>query len=620
VIRQQNYNPSNRKQTNMKMKKMLAVLLATYLLPAAAFSQTNAAAADQTAVATQPAATADTNAAVATPPPTVAAADTNAAVAMASTNAVAAAQPAAVADTNAPVAVTPTNAVAAVQPAAVADTNAAPASDTNVVATAAPTIPLIQFQDVPLTTAIEALARQANINYLLDPKIGFGQPDANGQIKAEPNLSIRWENVPAQHALEALLSNYGLQLSEDTKTKIYRITTKDPAALPILETRVIQLKYASTTNMMDSISGALTDKRSRVIPDNRTSQLIVVATDPEQAAVDTLVSELDTPTKQVLIETRLVEISSNPTSTKGIDWSGTLAAQNISFGNNLQTGLAQIAPGVSPQTGIPTFGGLQSGTISPLTPVVGSTASRGFFGSQGFLNADGAHAVLSFLNASADAQVMSTPRVVTLDNETATISVQRTYPILQTTAGTQGSPGGSSISYSNVGTVLLVTPRISANNTIRLKVSPSVATFFGYATLSAQGAVSQAPQFDTRTMDTQVLIPNANTLVMGGLMDDNPGETSTKVPILGDIPYLGAAFRSESKLADKKNLLIFITPTILQDTDFHPTTTDFLNAQPQTSKEALNPNSIMDGAKPYNWSDPSNTDPDQKIINQKAAM
>ena len=577
----------------MKLKTMLVALLATSLLPVAAFSQTNAAAADQTAVAAQPAAVADTNAPVAAAP----------------TNAVAA---------------TDTNVVAAAQPAAVDDTNAAPAASTSTAAPAVATIPLIQFQDVPLTTAIEALARQANINYLLDPKIGFGQPDANGQIKAEPNLSIRWENIPAQHALEALLSNYGLQLVEDTKTKIYRISTKDPAALPTLETRVIQLKYASTTNMMDSISGALTDKRSRVIPDTRTSQLIVVATDPEQAAVDTLINELDTPTKQVLIETRLVEISSNPTSKKGIDWSGTLSAQNVSAGNYSTYITQPTAPTstVGPGGAIvntPGQPGLVSGIVNN-PGIVGASSIGGFFQNPWFLNADGAHAVLSFLNASADAQVMSTPRVVTLDNETATISVQRTYPILQTTAGTQGSPGGSTITYSNVGTVLLVTPRISANNTIRLKVTPTVASFFGYAQLTANGATSQAPQFDSRTMDTQVLIPNANTLVMGGLVDDNPGETSTKVPLLGDIPFLGAAFRSESKAADKKNLLIFITPTILQDSDFHPTTTDFLNAQPQTRKEVLDPNSVWDSSKPHNWADPSNTDPDQKLIDQKATM
>ena len=77
----------------------------------------------------------------------------------------------------------------------------------------------IQFQDVPITTAIESLARLAGINYLLDPKIGYGQPDATGEIKPEPTLSIRWEHVTAEQALEALLDNYGLQLVENPKTE-----------------------------------------------------------------------------------------------------------------------------------------------------------------------------------------------------------------------------------------------------------------------------------------------------------------------------------------------------------------------------------------------------------------
>ena len=200
-----------------------------------------------------------------------------------------------------------------------------------------PTIPLIQFQDVPITTAIENLARQAGINYLIDPKIGYGQPDQNGQIKAEPTLSIRWENVTAEQALMALLDNYGLQLIEDRKTQIARITTKDPTAPPPLITRVVQLKYASTSNMVDSVQASFTDKRSKVLPDVRTSQLVVVATEKEQEALDALINELDKPTRQVLIETKLVEISSNPKTTKGVDWSGTLAAQNISFGNGFMS-------------------------------------------------------------------------------------------------------------------------------------------------------------------------------------------------------------------------------------------------------------------------------------------
>src|SRR5208282_3939406 len=160
----------------------------------------------------------------------------------------------------------------------------------NAIAPAAAELP-IQFQDVPVTTAIESLARLAGINYLLDPKIGYGQPDQNGQIKPEPTLSIRWEHVTAQQALLALLDNYGLQLIENPKTGIAKITTKEPNALPPLITRVVQLKYASTSNMMGAVVGLLSgDTRSKVVPDARTSQLVVVATETAQSAVDTLLT------------------------------------------------------------------------------------------------------------------------------------------------------------------------------------------------------------------------------------------------------------------------------------------------------------------------------------------
>ena len=132
-----------------------------------------------------------------------------------------------------------------------AGTNSQPVAAANAAAEVLP----IQFSDVSISAAIEALARKAGINYLLDPKIGYGQPDQNGQPKPEPTLSVRWENVTARQALMALLDNYGLQLIENPKTGIDRITTKEPNALPPLVTRVIQLKYASTSNMMSLRGG-----------------------------------------------------------------------------------------------------------------------------------------------------------------------------------------------------------------------------------------------------------------------------------------------------------------------------------------------------------------------------
>jgi type IV pilus assembly protein PilQ len=496
-------------------------------------------------------------------------------------------------------------------------TNETASATTNEPAAAPVNVLPIQFQDVPITTAIENLARLAGINYLLDPKISYGQPDQNGQIKPEPTISVRWENISARQALLALLDNYGLQLVEDPRTKIARITIKNPNAPPPLVTRVIQLKYASVSNMEEAVQSTLTDKRSRVVLDTRTSQLVIVATDSEQDAVDTLVDKLDKPTRQVLIETRFMEVSSSPSTTKGIDWSGTLSAQNVTFGNNLLTTPPQSAPGFNSPLGLP---GGSNGTVLPPVlanpALIGSTVGKGFFGSEAFLNADGVKAVLSFLNSDSDAQTIATPRVVTLDNQPAHIEVTRAEPIFNTTAGTQGSPGGSQVAYTNLGTILDVTPRISANDYIWLTVAPEVSSDFGTITRIVAGVENQADEYDIRKVTTQVLIPNANTLVMGGFIKDNTQNQYTKVPILGDIPVFGYAFRSESKGLQKDNLLIFITPTVVKDNDFQPTATGFLQSNPLGPKSPMNPRTPWNSAKPYDWSNPKNTDPYYDEANQ----
>jgi type II secretory pathway component GspD/PulD (secretin) len=524
-------------------------------------------------------------------------------------------------------AVVDTNAAAAV--AADGDTNSVPAAASDTNAPAASNIPLIQFSDVPITTAIENLARQAGINYMLDPKIGYGLPDQSGQIKAEPTLSIRWENITAESALLALLDNYSLQLITDKRTGIDRITIRDPLAPPVLITRVIQLQYANVSNMVESVQSVLGDKRSRVIADNRTSQLLVVATDAEQQAVDTLVAQLDRQTKQVLIETKLIEISSAPTATRGVNWSQTLSAQQVTFGNGVFSGSTAITtPGASTTHTTPatppavghtyttTSQSTDKGIFSLLEGNGGFSASTlsGLIPTTGFLNADGVSAVISFLNASYDAQIVSTPRVVTLDNEPAHIEVIRTYPILNITGGTQNSSGSSSVTYSNVGTILDVTPRISANDYIWLKVVPEVSDHFADETVTVQAGVGNPstsftiPIFDVRRIVSQVMIPNGNTLVMGGLVQDSPNASYSKVPFLGDIPGLGWAFHSETKNMSKDNLIIFLTPTIVRDADFQPTPSTFLSSKPHTMQSPMNPHMPWDGAEPDiegGWNNPA---------------
>jgi len=300
----------------------------------------------------------------------------------------------------------------------------------------------------------------------------------------------------------------------------------------------------------------------------------------------------------------LVEIKDTPETRKGIDWSGTLKAQNVTFGNNLSSSQTSFAPGLN--NALNNGGGLQAG----IPGVVGSTA--GGFGSVGFLNADGLSAVMSFINSSADAQIVSTPRLVTLDNEAATIDVSHSVPIFTVTAGSANTTGGSSVTYSNVGTSLTVTPRISADDSIWLKVSPNVSNQGADQSQSVNGGTAgsdvqilTAPTFETRAITTQVIIPNANTLVMGGLVFDNPVSSTTKVPVLGDIPYLGHAFRSEVKSSAKTDLVIFITPTIVKDGDFQLHPNNFLSTQPDAKRPVLmNPESMWDSTQPYDWSKP----------------
>jgi type II secretory pathway component GspD/PulD (secretin) len=336
-----------------------------------------------------------------------------------------------------------------------------------------------------------------------------------------------------------------------------------------------------------------------VVTDVRSSQLVVVATEKEMPSVEELATKLDVPTKQVLIEARIVETSLNPKTSKGIDWSGTLGNQKFSFGNNVNNA-GRYSTDVAFTTNSAFGGWITKTTYSDnqllSNPRLMWDTVKGLNPSTAFLDADGLSAVLSFLNTDSDAKVLATPRAVTLDNETANLSVTEARPIFKTTAGTQGSPGGSEITYTNLGTILQVTPRISANNFINLKVIPEVSTFVNTVSKTVSGQISEADVFAFRRIDTQVLIPSGNTLVLGGLVSDSSTKAYTKVPIVGDIPIVGLAFRKESKERNQKNLIIFITPTIVQDSDFQPTQTDFLKTKPRDPSQK--PWSAWDSGKP----------------------
>jgi type IV pilus assembly protein PilQ len=440
------------------------------------------------------------------------------------------------------------------------------------------TVPLIVIDDVPLTDAIRNLARQSNLNFQFDPRVTTSN---------QPNVSIRFENVSAHEALQAVLDNYSLAMVKEQKSKIARITIKDPKAEDPLVAKIVQLKYSEPSNLVSIVKTTLSP-RSSVIADPRTSQLIINTTEKELDGVLNLINTLDAPTKQVLIEAKLIETSKNPSTIKGIDWSGTLEAQKLSFGNNQQT--APVSAGQSVNRPLATG-----------WPKLMVDTAKGFNPATAFLDADGASAVLSFLNKDTDTEVVATPRAVTLDNQTATLSVTRAFPIFQVTPGSANSPAGATVTYTNLGAILQVTPRIAADNNISLRVIPEVSNIDGVDAQTLNGDLNTANIYAIRKIDTSVMIPSGNTLVMGGMVNDTRTKSYVKVPILGDIPFVGLAFRHESKSRNKQNLLIFITPTIVDEGDYQANTAGrvFLQSRPTESPEPKE--TAWDSGKPHDW-------------------
>ncbi|HEY0456759.1 MAG TPA: secretin N-terminal domain-containing protein, partial [Verrucomicrobiae bacterium] len=430
----------------------------------------------------------------------------------------------------------------------------------------------------------------------------------------QPNVSIRFENVSAAEALNAVLENYNLALVQDPKSKIARVTIKDPKAEDPLVSRVIQLRYSDPTNIVGLVKASLS-QRSSVVADTRTSQLIVNTTEKELDGITTLINRLDTATKQVLIEARLYETARNPSTIKGVDWTGTLQGQNIKFGNNVPDAIP-FKPGSPP---IPPTPGSPPGTLgTPGVPAQQAVLSRefgngpklafntmsGFFPAAGFLNADGANLVLSFLNSDAESEVLSMPRAVTLDNRTAILSVTRAFPVYQITPGSANSPAGATITYTNLGTILAVTPRIAADKNISMRIIPEVSNIDSVDHQTINGLDNTANIYAIRRIETHVMIPSGNTLVMGGMISDSKTKGFTKVPLFGDLPGVGNLFRKESKNRNKSNLLIFITPTIVEDDSYQISSsgTDFLKTRFVERPEPKD--SDWDSAKPHDWSKP----------------
>jgi general secretion pathway protein D len=283
----------------------------------------------------------------------------------------------------------------------------------------------------------------------------------------------------------------------------------------------------------------------RITADKATNSLIIQAESGEYQIIEEIIQKLDIPRAMVYIEALIMEVDAEREFQFGTEWTA-VGATNIgdrdaAFGGGFNRGLEESSlPGLT-QGILP--GGFSMGVFTEAIEIAGVSFSN-------------LTALINALRSDQEVNILSTPQLLTTENEEAKINVGKNIPF-QTRTSTTDNETFNSFEYRDVGTILKVTPQINQERSVRLNISLELQVL--------ESTVDFRPTTLKRTIDTTVVVKDANTIVIGGLIDENTAERVKKVPLLGDIPVLGWLFKYKSTASQKQNLFIFLTPHVVKD-------------------------------------------------------
>ncbi len=382
----------------------------------------------------------------------------------------------------------------------------------------------IDVVDASLRTVLRSISDVSGLNIILPE-------DYSASVTA------RLMNVGWKDALTAILNSQGLVAS--MQGNVLRVMLRDAfyneinqmattrnerENLQDLQTEVFVIRYATAESINNALTTALSE-RGQISVDDRTNSIIITDIPYKLQEMGRLLPILDSPTAQVMIEAKLVEIDVAYANEMGIDWS----IGNLNRSNDL------------------VHGGMSSSGLA----VGGETASI-FFGT--ITNILDINATLSFLESQNHAQILSEPRIAIIDNMTGTVMSGKEIPL------TLMDPSGNTyISMYKVGVELTVTPHINADNNVTLELQPSVSELSGEATSAQQ------PIILTQSANTTLMIDDGATAVIGGIMRSKQTTVRNAIPLLGHIPLLGnLLFSYNSERVEQTELVIFVTPHIIR--------------------------------------------------------
>jgi type IV pilus assembly protein PilQ len=390
----------------------------------------------------------------------------------------------------------------------------------------------LEFSDADIRKIFQLIAEVSNLNFLI-------ADDVSGTI------SIKLVNVPWDQALDVILETKGLEMKREGNIvqikPAGKFKTMEQDELEAkkarerameLHTEIFDINYAGVGDVVTQLNSLKTAREGvSVTQDARTNRVIVTDIAPALEKMKYLIRSLDTPEKQVMIEARIVEATSTFTRDLGIQWGIHYTDPSASF-----LGINQLDTG---------FGGIVTTTVPAAGtsgPGAGVGVSFGKLGSDVQLDLR-----LSAAAVNGQIKIISTPKVVTLNNKAAKISQGQSIPYQTTSAE------GTKTEFVEAALTLEVTPHITADGNIGMKIKAS----------NNSAGTGSPPPINKKEATTELQVKNGETTVIGGIYVDSDTEEDRGVPFLQDIPLLGWLFKSNTKTKTKTELLIFITPRIV---------------------------------------------------------
>jgi len=425
----------------------------------------------------------------------------------------------------------------------------------------------LNFQDIETRAVLQLLAETSGKNIVVSDTV-------------QGNVTLRLRNVPWDQALDIVMTTKGLDMRQNGNVIMVapaleiaaRETADLEAQLAISElepmySEFLQVNYAKASDLLGLITGSgggnsMLSDRGSIGVDDRTNTLLVQDTAERLQDVRRMVRTLDVPIKQVLIESRIVVVNDNFSRDLGV-------RLGVSAFNESNTGITTISGSGSGTDGMITS--YLEGLRDPAAPFIEYPA----LGNRYNVNVPIADAAgrfslailendylidleLSALEAEGRGEIVSTPRVITANQSEATIKQGVEIPYQQA-----ASSGATTVQFKEAVLELVVTPQITPDNNIIMDLRVSKDNVGDV--ISTGGLGGTVPSIDTRSVETQVLVADGQTVVLGGIYETERRETVKKVPFLGDIPFAGALFRSKQRVDNKAELLIFVTPRILEE-------------------------------------------------------